>query len=433
MVGIDKDLVKLDKILPNGNIPNVEECFKDGMVQSYCHMTSYSIFGSGPEITVPDYPAEQKKIRTFNENINVKGETIDDFLRKAWFDAIKYDHYAWRVAHRIRDINNKIRELPDIQRMPPMTYKIKYEPYTGWAKFEQIVSTTAYHQKPEDWLNRKHTYRKTGFSKIRFLGKKHIVLFDTLFDQAPMKKVVPLVTFKRWILAFMRKFAEKLWAPPIYATVGNNFGYPNGEWQMKEALAATVTRLSQLKNYSVGAFPGSTDIKALQIKQNGNIYLEYYDKMNEQIMFYLYSSIANRIPAGVYKSGDLPDEANIRFLEGIRDKLQKKLKEFYIANITPNLIEDNIKFDWPQIRNYNMDQQAKAIDIAVKSGVFRDAQERRDAFATIVNTLDGTDQLTPEEIIRLDKEFITMLAPSQPGMSTVAAAGGKTQEPKTVT
>jgi hypothetical protein len=313
----------------------------------------------------------------------------------------------------------------DMQRLDPATIDKKRDTASGWRYFVQHVSNFNTYKTPEEFLKdetTQMTFRAT--TDIRVADDPRLVIYNSFFLKPPMDAVVPFVTIKYWIFAFIRKFSEKMWAPPTIVTVGNDLGYPNGPVEMNAALTSALNSAAQLKNFSTAAFPGNTKVEIHELQNKGEAYLAFVDKMDQHIMYGLFSSIATRESTGVYKGNATADEGTVRFMEGIRDKIENTLKRFYITNIATEATEEDIHFTWPELRSSSIDNIIRALEVAVTSGVFRNSQERRRAFAQVFTHLSDVD-LTAEEDKSLQDEMVTMKAPSQPEVTTVNAAKGK--------
>lgn len=421
---LDKDLNRLLKVLPQRNIANREVSFwLDDICESFAYIVIYTIIGRGFNITCDNKKAEEV-IRMFNKHINVNGDTIEDYIVNTWIDNLIHGFSLWRIAKNIKDFDENTDDSVDLQRVSPTTIQIVRDQVNGWRKFVQNVSSYTTYTTPQGFLegNIKDMKPKTT-AEIIIPDDPRISLYTSFFLRPPMDCVVPYVTIKYWILAFIRKYAEKMWAPPTIAYLGNEIAYPNGPIEMQEGLSDLVSRLVQLKNFSSAAFPGNTRVEINELKGNGATYLEFMDKMDQHIMFGLFSSIATRESVGVYKGNATADEGTVRFMEGIRAKIENALRRFYVHNLVPDVKLDEIHFAWPELRTSSVQNMTGVLEIAVRSGVFRDAAERRRAFAQIIPFL-SEKELTTEEVKRLDDELMTMVAPSQPGVTTVDAAKG---------
>ena len=249
-----------------------------------------------------------------------------------------------------------------------------------------------------------------------------LVMYCSLFDRPPMDTVLPFINLKYWILTFMGKYAEKMWSNIFLAFKGDpktNY-YPMSKEEMDDALNALTQTLLKIKNFSAGAFPGDTRVEMLSPEGNGDMYLNFYDKMNEEIMFGLFSSIASRKSAGVYKGNDLADEGHVRFMLSIRKNITDMFKTFYVTNLV-DMPKENIHFILPELRATSIENVIKTLEVTGTLGVFKDAREKRRVVSQIIPWISDF-VLTEKENEKLDKEFMEFNKPTQP---KEGAIGGK--------
>ena len=297
------------------------------------------------------------------------------------------------------------------------------DPLNGWGKYVQSQDGVSTYKNYSDFLksspNKSHQiYRQ----EISIPMDNKLIMNISYFDGiAPMESAVPFVVLKYWILVYLRKFAEKMWSPMIFAFVGDQVNYPQNPTVMSEALDGVASTLALTRNYSYQAFPGNTRVEVHAPKTNGQLYIDTYNLMNEQIMYALYSNMSSKESSGVYKANEIADESIIQFYRIIRDKIEIALSMFYKECLN---IKSKITFVWGELRTSQMETILHAIEIGLNGGIFKDAQERRIAMGKILPFLLDTT-LTPEEIVKLDDQYITLKAPSQPGVTTVDAANDK--------
>lgn len=431
LVDLDKDLSKLLKVLPQRNTSNCMTAFwLDGTCQSFAYIVMYTILGKGFRIKCDD-KEQEKKINVWNKCINVNGDTVEDYCIDVWIDNLVHHFSLHRISPYTTGFDDEIVEGPDLQRIPPHTITIERDVVNGWRKFVQTVHGTKTWNTPEQFLkgnSKLKSFEPRGSTVIP--DHQKLVIFNSFFRKAPMENALAFIVLKYWILAFMRKYSEKMWAPLMTAYVGDEKYYPNGPQEMIKALRDTAQRLMQVKNFSASAFPGNTRVDVHELRSNGEIYLKFFEKMDQQIMFSLFSSIATRESSGVYKGNALADESTVRFMEGIRDKLEQGLKRFYSLNLLDGYDTEKIHFIWPELRTSSAENLVKVLDVAVKAGIFKDARERRRAFSQLMPFL-GEYDLTDAENTVLQKEMVTMLAPSQKDETSAKAAGATKTKVKT--
>jgi len=419
---LDKDLQKLFKIRATRDAQNAEASFwSDNIASTFAYMVVYTFMGRGFVVNCEKNKKDQEIIRNFNKKINVRGETIEDYIISTWFDNLIHAKGVWRIAKNIENFDGTYQAI-DIQRVPPETLREVTDNFYGWLKFIQYRTAYETYNTPSQFL--KEDLKSSGTLKTEVVipDDPRVCLHLSFFKRPPVHMIIDYIIFKIWIIAFMRKFAEKMWAPYMIGKVGDKNSYPNSEPEMSAALEVVSAMLSQLKNFGTAAFPGNTSVDMIDPKSNGDIFIQMYNLMNQEIMLGLFSSIATRESTGVYKGNDLPDETTTRFYEGVRDKIEQTLSLFYTTNLPISSEIEDITYVWPELRSTQIAQIISSLEIATKSGVFINALEIRRAFSSIFPWL-MEKEVSPEEVNRLDKERITMLAPSQPGETTTSAAG----------
>ena len=409
---LDRDLANIMRKLPTGNEVNRETAFwLDDVAPSFAYMTAYMNVAGGIKVKIADDEKAEKLVRKFNDNINVKGETIEDYIVSDWFDNLIHKYSLWRVATDVYETDGTKREMIDFQRISPKTIsKVEIDSTSGWRMFTQSTRQSHQYETPEDFLN-KENQKSHKWVTLRFLDDPTICIHSSHFFKAPMKAIVPWIVLKYWIVAFIRKFAEKMWAPYLIGLVGDENNMPQGD-QMDFALRRVSSALLKLKNFSAASFPGYTNVKLAEVKGKGSAYIEFIDKINEAIMYGLCGSIAVRKANSVYQGSKTADEANISFTKGIRGRIKKNLKRLYVNNVVPWIEPEQIKIVMPELRASDINSLVNGLDVAVTSGVFKDTDEVRRAFSQVFPFLMDTT-LTDEEKKKLEEQRIEMRAPSK--------------------
>ena len=413
---LDIDLQNVITYLP---VPSAENnsvaFFMDNTVMSFAYMTIYTLIGDGFEVIIPkDKPAEDL-IKKYNRNININGDTIEDYVVDVWIDNLIYGCSLWRVAEGLTGWDEKPLDGPDLQRLPPETIEIIRERSNGWRLFLQHVPAGTSYKTKNQFLRGEPMGGYAMSNEISIMDHPKLVIYTSFFKKAPMDTVLAFVVLKFWILTFIRKFAEKMWAPYMFGFVGDpksNY-YPDTEEEMDEALEFMAKTLVKVKNFSAAAFAGDSRVQVENLNSNGGTFLEFMGAMDRQIMFGLFSSIAARDSNGVYKANEIADETTVSFMKGIRRKIESELKRFYITNMVTHLEEEDIKFVWPELRTSSVQNIATSIEKLATFGIFKDANERRRAAAQIFPFLLD-ESLSEEMLIKLDKEFVDLNKPSQP-------------------
>ena len=390
--------------------------YNDSISQSMTEITAAVMVGDGPHISI-DHKAHGKKsleiIEDWNAEINVNGRTIEDYMRSVWFDEIIHADSYWRV-----DIDPKIYEnRVDIQRIDPKTITKIKDPKRGWrALIQHVPNYKSYRTKTQFYKN---AYRdKIYLTPLNLMGTRglryrlditipdepNVVLRTSYFIKPPVGSILHFITGKRWTFYFMRKFAQKHWAPFLVALVGDpntNF-YPDEPEAMEEAVNYVQKILPRVSNWGGVALPGIINLKTLdtQSAKSAQIYRDAIELYNKEIMLGLYASMAQRDASGNEQStqrGIL--DAFYNFLETMRRKYASTLKRFYSKCLLPawdikDVKQKNIRVDFNPLKKVGFLEVAQAIERLNNAGIFKDDNEARKAGSIVFAHLKA---LTKEE------------------------------------
>ncbi len=406
---IDEEFYDLDSVLKQmkhamikNTAPNREFAFyNDSISQTMVEITSAVINGTGPHVSVDR--RHQKKyalnvIEDWNMEINVNGRTVEDYMRSVWFDEIVHaDSY-----HRI-NIDRKLYEnRVDVQRIDPKTITKVKDPKYGWrALIQSVPNYKAYRSEAQFYKrvlrdkiyisplkttgNRGNRYRYD----ITIPDKPNVVLRTSYFIRPPVASILQFITGKRWTFYFMRKFAQKHWAPFLVALVGDpntNF-YPDEPEAMDEAVAYVQKILPKISNWGGVALPGIINLKTLdtQSAKSAQIYRDAIELYNKEIMWGLYASMAQRDASGNEQStqrGIL--DAFYNFLETMRRRYANTLTRFYSKCLLPtwgirDVKQKNISIEFDPLKRQGFLEVAQAIERLNNVGIFKDDNEARKA------------------------------------------------------
>ncbi len=428
-MNLNGDIQKILKLLPQPSAENNSVAFAMSLVATtFAYITIYTMVGE--EVTIEcdkEFEEQQKKYREWNRRINVNGDTINDLIVDIWIDNLVFSNYYGRVAKNLRGIDNEILPGVDVQRMPPETIRIETDSVMGWRKFIQRSYGRSAYKTPKQFLDANPKNLKIQHGEIVIPDDQRVVLHCSLFRKPPMDAVLPWIVLKYWTLVFMGKVSEKVWSNIILAYKGDpatNF-YPNSPQEMDEALEDITSTLVKLKNFSVGAFPGDTKVEVIQPKNNMSMYADMIHLMDQEIMLGLFSSIATRDGGSTKKDNSISDESTVRFLLGIRKKIENTIKRFYVMNLAP-MPEEKIHFIWPELRTTSVENIIKAIEVSGTLGIFTDAREKRRVMAQVLPWLTEYE-ITDEQLAKLEKQFMELNKPSQPGEGNTTTKNPKTK------
>jgi len=372
--------------------------WNDSLCQSATEITSALIIGEGPQIYCEDKKVK-KIIDNFNKKINVNGKTIEDWMRSVWYDEINHHIGSnWRVAVDPKKYENRI----DIARIDPKTLVKKRDPKEGWiALIQRIADYKSYRSEAQFYRNvaEDSLLIQTGYARkdIVIPDKPNVILRTSYFIKAPIASLLHFITGKRWTMFFMRKYAQKHWAPFIIAYVGdpNTNWYPDDPEEMQETIDMINEKIPKMTNWGGMAVPGIIQLKTLETgsSKSAQIYRDAIQIYDEQIMLGLYSSMSLRQASG----SELSTQRNLledhyAFLEAIRRKFIVTLKRLYVGALLPawgyaNYDGDKIGIEFSGLKKKGYLEIAQAIERLNNTGIFKDDNEARKAASIIFGWL----------------------------------------------
>lgn len=394
---LDPDLRKLKYTMIRPTPDNREYAFwNDSISQSFSYITSATIIGDGLRIRSTNQEAENL-IKDWNTQINVNRKSIEDYITHSWIDEIVHAGSYWRVLRGPQYYGNV-----DIQRLDPKTLVRRKDPNYGWLKYiQRVPNYKSYRSKVSFYRNASKeeevqvTYNQRT-KEIHIPDEPEVLLRTNFFLKPPISSALHYITYKRWIAYFMRKYSQKHWAPFIVALVGDpktNF-YP-GEHEMQEEIDKVSEVIPKITNFGGVALPGDVSIKTLDSgsAKSAQIYVQYMEAMDKQIMMSIFASMGIREASGVEKTTQATLlESFLQFLKGMRRKYEISLKRFYAkclcAENNINVSIHDIDIDWSPLRIENSLDLMKSIQIGVQTGMFADRNEVRKAGQTIYNWLE---------------------------------------------
>lgn len=415
----DPDLKKLEDAMIKDNYVHRHQCFwKDNTAQSFAYLTISVIKGEGLSAHIEGNDKANKIIDSWNEEINVKHEHIGDLVSVAWLDNLMNAGSLFRIYIDKNEEKNKV----DVQRVSLKDVFIQEHPTRGWRRFIQKVNV------PSQVMAKTVFYRSDPLLSIKS-EMAHVIIPDEpetcmyfkFFESPPVSSVMHLMVYKRWITWFMRKFAEKYWAPFIIGYVGDpaNGYMPTNKKDMDDSLSFVANALRKIRDFGVGAFPATMKIETLDTKtaKNAEVYTNYLEYLNKEIAFGILSSMALREASGrEAATSDIVQQGYLRFIRGIREEIAGVLKKFYSRVLLPayginNVEAIDIKITWPPLRLDKIKETLEAVEIAVRIGALRDAREIRKILNPIWRHVD--DNISDKEVKELLNRFIEMNAPSR--------------------
>ena len=435
---LDSDLQNLEKVMIKPTYRNLEEAFwNDSVAVSFTDITSAVVIGDGLRIRCEDKKALDV-IKSWNRRINVKRQTIEDWMRDTWFDAIVYGKFFWRVDNRTQDY-----EDVDIQRLDPKSIEIREDPVMGYRIFIQHVGDFTYHRTKKSFYRNagreydlrwysgvvydepgKVTYGdknvrtyNTSEQQIRIPDEPWNIVYGNFFKKPPIANALHYIVYKRWILWFMRKYSQKHWAPFVIMKVGDpkTNTYPVEKHKMQAALDNGQAFIRQITNFGGVAVPGEIDFQTLetQTARSSEIYVLYVRELDKQIMYTIFGSMGQREASGseLATAREL-QEGWLRFVKAIRRWYELLLTNFYAYCLLPyhNMFgfePQDIELDYSPLRFESTQELMSSIKIGAEVGLWKDVNEMRKAAQPIFGFLD--------ELPQNENKKVELIAPVRTG------------------
>ena len=428
---LDKDLKNLKKVMIKINDVNLEEAFwNDSIATSFTDITAHVIIGDGLRIRLEKNEKGLEIIEAWNRNINVKRQTVEDWIRDTWFDSIIHKHFMWRVDDESPEYDNV-----DIQRLDPKSIEIREDPIMGYRKFIQHVGNFKYYRTKKsfyrnagkdnehDWEkwdtksvnygNQFKEYANTFANKIHIPDELHNIIYGDFFDKPPIANAMHYIVYKRWILWFMRKYSQKHWAPFVIIKIGDprTSTYPTSPQEMQKAIDNASLFIKQITSFGGAAVPGDYTFETLE-KQTGKsseIYVTYIRELDKQIMYTIFGSMGQRDAAGSeLATGRILEKGWLRFIAGLRRHYELLLTNFYSTVLLPyhginDVLPTDIDIEWSNLifeETYNL---MRSIEVGVNASIFKDINEARKAAQSsfpFLNSLPESENKSYEDMKR---------------------------------
>ena len=433
----DADLVKLENAMIKDTWAHRHTSFwKDNSAQSFAYLTVAVMLGEGINVKVEGKDEASKIIMSWNDEINVRHDTIDDYISTSWLDNLIDGKSLWRVFVDEKDELHKV----DIQRVSMETVNVQVHPTRGWRRFIQRAHVPMKHMTQNEFYRHAVPFTTNQMEYVYTIipDELNCCVFQSFFKSPPVASVLHLMVYKRWITWFMRKFAEKYWAPFIIGYVGDPKSgmMPASDKEREDSLRLTLAALKRIRDFGVGSFLGHTKIETLDTKtsKSAGVYVEYLEYLNKEIVMGLLGSMSLRESSGREKAtSDIVQQGYLRFIRGKRKEYGTSLRKFYAGVLLPangfeGINPRDIKITWPPLRLETIKDTLQAVEIAAKIGAFRDMREMRTTLTPIWKHVD--EDITDEEEKKMKDLFLEINSPSRAvGDAPQARASGTTKKP----
>lgn len=405
---LDPELRKLRYVLTSPTHDNREYAFWiDSVSQSFAIMTSALIAGNGIRVRCSDSRAKDV-IQTFMENINIKRMSIEDYVTQTWIDELIYGNDYWRIL-----INKDYETKVDIQRLDPKTITPWEDKHYGWTSYVQKVPNyKSYRSKASfyrnaslnDDINLTYTNRA---KEIWIPDEPDVIMRNSFFWRPPMSAAIQYIVYKRYILYFMRKFSQRLWAPLILFMVGDpktNY-YPTDDLDMQRRIDDVATLMPDMTEFSMAALQG--DIRVEEIGKNSArssaVFVDYINMLDKQIMMSQFASMGLRDASGTeLATSSTLKEMYLQFINGMRRRYKTSFENFFTKCLCKvnriNINHNDLDLEFSPLKFEPTFEYMRGVNMAVQSGAFKDLNEVRKASQVIWGWLEDLDKKENKKI-----------------------------------
>jgi len=430
---LDPELKRLKHVMIKDTADNREHCFwSDSISQTFTIMTANMFTGTGLRIRTTSQRATDI-INEWNEEINVNRKTIEDYYLRSWIDEIIHAGSYWRA-----EFNKEVPTNIDIQRIDPKTLTIKKDRKYGWEKLIQTVPNYKSYRTKASFYARAQLYDKDfdetevhsyyRQKEIHIPDEPDVLLRTNMFIKPPISSALHYITYKRYILYFMRKYSQKFWTPFILFLVGDpktNY-YPDNDEDMQDQIDDIAEVAPNMVNFGSLVIPGNVRAEELgkQSARSSEIYVTYMDALDKQIALALYGSMGLREGRGTELSTQRGvKETTMQFIEGIRRRYQKGLEKFYVKCLLPangiKLSLNDVEIEYPQLKFEASEEYMRAVQLGRATGMFIDRNELRKAGKVVWNWL--------EQVPENENKKINFEIPIQTGGGASIFGGSRSQ------
>jgi len=396
---LDTDIYNLLKRMVEDTPRNREIAYeREVITHSSCSIVSSSVSGEGLKIRSEDEEAA-KICNGWNSKINTQSQTIYDFIDNQYRDNVVHGKGVWRILKN-KDLEYKI----DLARIDPKTLTYYTHSITGWNMFIQTAlklhdlpntEREFYLRKPQNFNERTSKVYNTRKVKIWIPDRPEFVVKLSLFSITPMTSALGPCVYKLWILWFMRKLAEKHFAPFLVGKVGDMEHMPDTKPELKTQIASLAAMMKMWRNFSGVAIPGNQSIESIKMsyEATGDLLklLNYLDEIIGQAVGLPKPMVSAK--GSQISSNRTIESSFLRTIQSYRLKYGIVLKRFYEDVLLPaNDINDaEVEIEWPSLRWEEILNIMGAINTAKETGVFKDFNELRRAAKAVFGWLEEVD------------------------------------------
>lgn len=391
----DMDIRKVEAALAQPTSVNRKWCFyNDTTTFSFGCMSASVLAGKKLPIEAVRL-RDQKKVDAFSRRVNFQNDTIEDLVGYFWIDNLIEGNAFWRPWK-----TNELKSGLDLSRVDPASLRHMVHPTRGYSVYVQeareYIDTNV--SSVDSFVEKLAERRMEPLKKrvsVYIPDRIENMLKVKLFDYPPMAGVVPLVVQKKWIMWFMRKHAQKNWAPFTVFKLGSDKYMPlEGEYlKAKESLDQQIPNMY---NFSGMAIPGWIDPISMNLSQGSEFYIVPLDWINSEIMNALHGSMNQRSTTRLTGRTTMDESSRIWLadMEGHQASMDIKLRELFAHVLTDNGDPDDFTIYWPDVHPDTIIDLTVAAANASSIGVMSDVEVRR-AIQMAYDFVQPDEKVTP--------------------------------------
>jgi len=399
------------------------------VVISFAYITAYTILGDTIKTLTEETEVKEMTAEFFGQ-INLDMQSIEDFFCDGYIDNIIHADTVWRLMETPELVTGI-----DLGRLDPTSFVRKKNRVRGYSVFVQLAKKE-YNQVYNK--NGYYNYWKENARKMigeivedadcdetgEILEYVPVVVPNDLqyclelklFRRPPISAALDHLAYKRWILWFMRMYAERYWAPPRVIYVGNpQFYMPDDEATFKKERDNALQALLALKNFGAMATPGYNKVEEVgnQTAKSSEIYVDYMNYLNEELMFMMFGSMGIRSARGTeLATSRVLEQGYLRVCRANQGRFDFKLRQLMTKRVLPVALKrepltlGSLDFRHSPMVLEDISKTVKAVRDACECMLYEDWNEPRQILQSVFGTV--MDELPKDLAIKLKDKFVEM-------------------------
>jgi hypothetical protein len=414
--------------IPDTGINREISFWNEPVVISWAYMLPLIILGSGLQVN-SDNEDTKEIIRNWNARINASQQDISDLFTDVYVDNCIHGAAYWRIL-----ITDDSEYMVDLARIDPLTLAKIGDKSAGYEALVQAAKKdmkTFYTRSSfYNWVKERAPLIKTlstaGEDVLESVGTAEtkdmyivipnepdkVIEFD-FFRRPLISPILNQMAYKRWILWYMKEYAKRYWSPFRVGYVGDADNMPDDPEEFAQERDNLLQAMLKMEQFGAMATPGYNRIEETSraTARSSSIFIDSIGMLNEEFMFAMMGSMGLRSTSGTeLATSRTLDQQNLRTIEGIKGKFDKRLTRFYLGVLLPmNGIKENPKefsLRFPPTLLEAIYDTVRAVGEANKNLLFEDANEPRKILQSVFGTV--LDELPKETAKKMTEKFVEM-------------------------